>query len=319
MHCIGVDVSKQELVTYDGVSERVFPNTPGLAAFRRFVGSASEAIIVFEPTSTYSRRLEKFCRTQKIACCQLNPRVVPHYRQVGKGRSKTDKTDAELLYRYGTERGQEEAGQLMNDALAQAVAARLACHRVVQKARVAYQGLLDALEHDPATEKGLLSGLRREVAELKLRETRQLEEARAVVAADADAAKRLNVLLSIPGIGPMTALTLLALFRKYPGVNRQQLVALGGLDPIQIQSGTSVHGKSRISKRGNREARKCLFEATLSAARFNPGIRAIYRRLKAEGKPDKVARIAAARKLLLLAHAIYESGDPFRLPVEEVS
>jgi transposase len=211
-----------------------------------------------------------------------------------------------------TERGQGEAEQLTNDVLAQAVAARLACHRVVQKARVAYQGLLEALEHDPATGKSLLSGLRREIAELKARETHQLEEAQAVVAADAEAAKCLDVLLSIPGIGPMTALTLLAMFRKYPGVNRQQLGALGGLDPIQIQSGTSIHGKSRISKRGNREVRKCLFEATLSAARFNPGIRSIYRRLKGEGKPDKVARIAAARKLLLLAHAIYESGEPFR-------
>lgn len=319
MHCIGVDVSKQELVTYDGVSERVFANTPGLASFRRFIGSAPDLVIVFEPTSTYSRRLETLCRTERIACCQLNPRVVPHYRQVGKGRSKTDKTDAELLYRYGIERGREEAGQLTNDALAQAVAARLACHRVVQKARVAYQGLLDALEHDPATEKELLGGLRREIAELKAREARQLEEAQAVVAVDADAAERFGVLLSIPGVGPMTALTLLALFRKYPDVNRQQLVALGGLDPIQVQSGTSVHGKSRISKRGSREVRKCLFEATLSAARFNPSIRVIYRRLKAEGKPDKVARIAAARKLLLLAHAIYESGQPFSAPVEEVS
>ena len=62
------------------------------------------------------------------------------------------------------------------------------------------------------------------------------------------------------------------------------------------------------------QVRKYLYEATLSAARFNPGIRAIYRRLKDEGKPDKVARIAAARKLLLLAHAIYESGEPFRAP-----
>ncbi len=75
----------------------------------------------------------------------------------------------------------------------------------------------------------------------------------------------------------------------------------------------------RIRKRGNREVRRCLFEATLSAARFNPGIHAIYRRLKDEGKPDKVARIAAARELLLLAHAIYESGERFKVPAEEVS
>jgi transposase len=319
MHCIGVDVSKQELVAYDGVNERVFPNVSGLAAFRRFVGTASDAVIVFEPTSTYSRRLETLCRTQRIACCQLNPRVIPHYRQVGKGRSKTDKTDAELLYRYGIERGQEEAGQLTNDPVAQTVAAHLAWYRVVQKARVAYQGLLDALEHDPATGKAFLGGLRREIDELKTRETRQVAQAQAVVAREEDAAKRFDALLSIPGIGPITALTLLALFRKYPDVNRQQLVALGGLDPIQVQSGTSVHGKSRISKRGNREVRKRLYEATLSAARYNPNIQAIYRRLKDQGKPDKVARTAAARKLLLLAHAVYESGEAFRLPSEEVT
>ncbi len=77
--------------------------------------------------------------------------------------------------------------------------------------------------------------------------------------------------------------------------------------------------KSRISKRGNREVRKRLYEATLSAARYNPNIQAIYRRLKDQGKPDKVARTAAARKLLLLAHAIYESGESFRAPAEEVT
>jgi transposase len=60
-----------------------------------------------------------------------------------------------------------------------------------------------------------------------------------------------------------------------------------------------VRVKPRTSKSGNREVRKCPFEATLSAVRFNPCIRAIYRRLKDEGKPDKVARIAAARNLLL--------------------
>jgi transposase len=319
MHCIGVDVSKQELVTFDGETERVFANTPGLRTFRRFVSDVSDPLIVFEPTSTYSRRLETLCRVERIACCLLNPRVIPHYRQVGKGRSKTDKTDAELLYRYGTERGPGEAKQLSHDVLAQAVAARLACHRVIQKARVAYQGLLDALDHDPGTERELLRDLRLAIADLKQQEKIQLAAAQAAILADEQVARRFRALLSIPGVGPMTALSLLALFRRYPGVNRRQLVALGGLDPIQVQSGTSVHGKSRISKRGNHEVRKCLFEATLSAARYNPSIQAIYRRLKDEGKPDKVARIAAARKLLLLAHSIYGSGDPFRDPTEEVT
>ena len=82
------------------------------------------------------------------------------------------------------------------------------------------------------------------------------------------------------------------------------------VDQITIKSGTSVHGKSRISKRGSGEVRKRLYEATLSAARYDPSVRAIHWRLKEEGKPDKVARTAAARKLLLIAHAIYKSGEP---------
>ena len=60
--------------------------------------------------------------------------------------------------------------------------------------------------------------------------------------------------------------------------------------------------------------RKRLYQATLSAARYNPSVKALYRRLKEQGKPDKVARIAAARKLLLIAHAIYKSGELFHDP-----
>ena len=134
-----------------------------------------------------------------------------------------------------------------------------------------------------------------------------------------EAGQQLQSLLSIPGIDPITALTLLSLFRKHPAVSRSQIVALVGLDPIQLQSGTSIHRKAKISKRGNRQVRKRLYEATLSAARYNSNIRSIYRRLKDQGRPDKVARTAAARKLLLIAHAIFKSGDVYRLPTEETA
>ena len=314
MHCIGVDVSKQELVTFDGTKERIFPNTRGLAEFGRFLKRSANALVVFEPTSTYSRRLETLCRTDRISCCSLNPRVVPHLRQVGRGRSKTDSSDAELLYRYGIERGHSEAVQLEYDSLAESILARLACYKVAQKARVAYQGVVEALSQDPATPQALLAELEAEIAELKGKEREHLVAAQEIVEEDEQAAQRLSALLSMPGVGPITGLTLLALFRKYPDANRSQIVALAGFDPIQFQSGTSVHGKSRISKRGNRDVRKRLFEATLSAARYNPSIRSIYRRLKEQGKPDKVARIAAARKLLLIAHAIYKSGESYRDP-----
>ena len=180
-----------------------------------------------------------------------------------------------------------------------------------------HQGLHEALENDPATPRALLEELNTEISELRKKEKLYLVAAQRIVEEDEQMGRRLVALLSIPGIGPITALTLLAMFRKYPNANRSQIVALVGFDPIQFQSGTSVHGKARISKRGNRELRKRLYQATLSAARYNPSVRALHRRLKEQGKPDKVATVAAARKLLLIAHAIYNSGEMFCDPNEK--
>jgi len=109
MQCIGVDVSKQELVTYDGVRGQTFPNDKQLDKFTEYLNSVEHVVVVFEPTSTYSHRLQAFCARRSISICQLNPRVVPNLRKASRRRSKTDKTDAELLYQYGMDRGKDEA------------------------------------------------------------------------------------------------------------------------------------------------------------------------------------------------------------------
>jgi len=151
---------------------------------------------------------------------------------------------------------------------------------------------------------------------LKEKEQECLARAQKLIEKEEAAANSLQALLSIPGVGPITAITLLMLFRRYPHTNRRQIIALAGLDPIEHRSGSSVHKKPRISKRGSSEIRKRLYEATLPAARFNPVVKRFYRRLKERGKPEKVARIAAARKLLLIAHAIYKSGEFYQRPKE---
>ncbi len=318
MQCIGVDVGKQDLVTYDGEKERIFPNRKGLPEFAEFVDHGREVLIVFEATSTYSHKLEALCREKSIPTVKLNPRLIPSLREVNNKRSKTDQTDAELLYQYGEERGNDEAKQTRSaDQLALTVSAQLALYRVTQKARVAYQGLREALSQDPGTPGELLAELAETIASLKEKEQRCITQAQKLIEEEEAASWSLQSLISIPGLGPVTAITLLALFRRYPGTNRKQIVALAGLDPIEYRSGSSVHKKPRISKRGSSEIRKRLYEATLSAARFNPAVNGIYRRLKERGKPEKLARIAAARKLLLIAHAIYKTGEPYRSPISE--
>ena len=171
MQCIGVDVSKQALVTYDGEKERTFPNKEGLPEFAEFMNHGREVLIVFEATSTYSRKLEAFCQERGIPTVKLNPRLIPSLREVSNKRSKTDETDAELLYRYGVERGESEAKGLQAvDRLTQAVSVQLAIYRGTQKARVAYQGLFEALSQDPSTTKELLVELTDMITSLKERE-----------------------------------------------------------------------------------------------------------------------------------------------------
>jgi transposase len=317
MQCIGVDVSKQVLVTYDGERERVFPNRKGLPELAEFLDHGREVLIIFEATSTYSRKLEALCHERGLPTVKLNPRLIPNLREVNNKRSKTDQTDAELLYRYGLERGESEAQELRAvDRLTGAISVQLAIYRVTQKARVAYQGLLEALSQDPSTPKELLAELSSTITSLKEKEQECIARAQKLIEEEEAAAGAFQALLSIPGVGPITAITLLTLFRRYPDTNRRQIVALVGLDPLEHRSGSSVHKKPRISKRGSGEIRKRLYEATLPAARFNPAVKRIYQRLKGRGKPEKVARIAAARKLLLIAHAIYKSGERYRVPVD---
>ncbi len=227
MQCIGVDVGKQALVTYDGEKERVFPNRKDLPEFTEFVNHGREVLIVFEATSTYSRRLEALCREKNILTVKLNPRLIPSLREVEGRRSKTDHTDAELLYRYGVERGKDEARRARSvDRLTQAVSAQLAIYRVTQKARVSYQGLLEALSQDPSTPKEVLEELTETVTSLKEKEQECITQAQKLIKEEEAAAQSFQVLMSIPGVGPVTAITLVALFRRYPGTNRKQIVAL---------------------------------------------------------------------------------------------
>ncbi len=202
MQCIGVDVGKQVLVTYDGEKERVFPNRVGLPEFAEFVNHGREVLIVFEATSTYLHKLEALCQEKNILTVKLNPRLIPSLREVNNKRSKTDKTDAELLYQYGVERGQDEARESRPvDRLAQAVLTQLAIYRVTQKARVSYQGLFEALSQDPSTPKELLKDISETISSLKEKERKCIAQAKQLIEEEEASAQSLRLLMSIPTSG----------------------------------------------------------------------------------------------------------------------
>lgn len=145
--------------------------------------------------------------------------------------------------------------------------------------------------------------LKRSLRELDRRMEKMRRHALAVIQQDAELRSRFALLLSIPGVGEISALNLLGeLALLAPGLTVRQWVAHSGLDPAHHQSGTSVLGRSRISRAGNRYLRRALYMPALVAVRRDPCLRAFYQALAARHKAKLQALIAVARKML---HAIF--------------
>ncbi len=149
------------------------------------------------------------------------------------------------------------------------------------------------------------------IADLETRIT-TLEAEIETVLADSAWTESAVLLRTINSVGPLTTAWLLVLtlnFQHCP--TAAAAAAYAGLVPMAHESGTSVRGRSRLRHGGNKRLRTALYLATLNATRFNPVIREFYERLRAKGKPKKVARCAAARKLLQIAWAVVTTGVPF--------
>jgi transposase len=152
--------------------------------------------------------------------------------------------------------------------------------------------------------------LKRNLKHLKV-ELIELQK-RLLALVEKDQQHQLKLLKSIPGIGAKTALFLVVItngFTKFETAS--QLCSYVGITPILRESGSSVRGRRRISKVGNKNLRKLLFLCSFSASKYNKACRDLYERLVAKGKSKKLALIAVANKLLKQVFAIAKSGIPF--------
>jgi len=173
--------------------------------------------------------------------------------------------------------------------------------------RTALKNKLHGLKAKGITKSLVVTSVRRQIRnlnqEVSTLETK-LEEV--VKAHQADLITRL---CSIPGIGKRTAIYLIVItqgFEKFE--NSRQLISYFGLDPTIHESGSSVRGKSRISKTGNNLIRNLLFMCSFTACEHNKSCSEIYQRIIAKGKSKKLALIAVANKLLKQSLAIAKSG-----------
>ena len=298
MHdCAGIDVSKDHLDlarTGDPRGERV-PNTPtGVPTLVRKLLKDPPRLVVIESTGGYERLALDSLAQAHIPISLVNPWRVRRFGE-GLGQlAKTDPIDARLLAIYAEK--VEPAATVVPRPGDRKLAIYTRRRRQLIDMIVAEKNRLEA--NDPWLSKqlwGVIRLLERRVAKI---------DALIDAAIERDDAKAHNrqILQSAPSVGPGIARTLLIDLPELGSLDRKQIASLCGLAPFARDSGRKRGQRSiRAGRPGPRTA---LYLGAMNAARFNPALKPLYERLRAAGKPAKLAFIAVARKLLTILNAM---------------
>lgn len=299
---IGIDVSKERLDAHrlpDGSTKQFTNDSTGHKALIRWIKSMPVDRIVFEATGLYARDLERALSSAGLPAIKVNPRQARRFAEAVGTLAKTDAVDAVMLARMGKALElapappQSESILLLKELLLARRA--LIKDQTAAKNRQKFANL-------PIVKKIISQRIRqieRDIATIDADIAKHISE-------DAKLANRVAILLSIPGIGAVTAAIVIIEMPELGAIDHKQAASLAGIAPMVRQSGSRA-GKAHI--RGGRAAlRQALYMPALVATRFNPQLKALYDRLINAGKPPKIAITAVMRKLIIVANALLRKG-----------
>ena len=302
---VGIDVAKAQLdvaIGPNGESFSVANDETGIKELLRRLEPAD--LVIIEATGGLEVPVASALATAGIAVAVVNPRQVRDFARATGQLAKTDALDAQVLARFGE--AVKPQVRALRDAQAQALEALVNRRRqlvemlTAEKNRRANSPKVihkSIDEHIRWLEKRL-SGLDDELAGL-VRETPIWRE-------------RDELLRTVPGVGKVLSITLLAHLPELGALNRKQIAALAGLAPFNRDSG-SLRG-SRCIWGGRAQVRRVLYMAVVAAVRSNPVIKNFYAQLRARGKYPKSALTACMRKLLVILNAMLHNQTPWQTP-----
>jgi transposase len=301
---IGIDVSKDQLdvATPDGA--RQWPNAPD--GHRQLVEQLAKwplEAIVLEATGGYERAVVAELAAAGLPVVVVNPRQVRDFARATGQLAKTDTIDAKILAQFG-QAVRPEQRPLPSEKqleLQQQLARRRQLVGMLTAEDNRSQQATDTLVRK--TINAVRTTLKKQIDQLDDQLQRTIEETPAW-------REKENLLRSVPGVGPQTALALLAELPELGTCSRQQIAALVGVAPLNRDSGK--RRGQRMIWGGRASVRSALYMATLVAARHNPVIRAHYEHLQKVGKRKKVALVACMRKLLCMLNAILREQKPWQ-------
>jgi len=323
MKYLGVDVSKEKLdcclLHSAGETKRktkvVSNSVAGVNSLLAFLDKEAiardDVHVVMEGTGVYHQLAAETLFDAGVRVSIVNPAQVKSFGLGLAVRTKNDSKDSFVLARYG--------------ALLQPApwTAPSAAARRLQ----AYIAREDAIKKDIQREKNrreksvvgnvpedLLASIDETIAFLE----RQLEAVRKKISdhikKNPDLKDDMQLLTSIPGIGPEVGHRMLSVMHNHQFRAAEQMAAYLGLVPVERQSGTSLHARPKMSKAGPGKMRAVMYLPAVTAKRCNPHIRALADRMAAKGKSPKAIVVAAMRKLVHLCFGVLKSRTPYAQP-----
>ena len=321
----GIDVAKKELVVCLGriyedlktelYAHKTFTNNPkGFEALLLWVKKHSDQDVllrfVMEATGVYHEALAYFLDEQGYELSIILPNKISNYIRTLDIKTVTDKSASEAITRFGLERKLENWKRPKELYRKLRQLSRERDQVVVERTVVKNQLHAEKSEAFPNAKT-----LKRIMERLKMLVKQEKEikaDMQALISEDPEVKRQVKLICTIPGIGILTAITILAETNGFELIrNRRQLASYAGFDLKEKQSGTSVKGKAKISKRGNKYLRKAMHLPALAAIRSDDRAKAIFTRLVSKHGIKMKAAVAVQRKLLEMSFTIFKTLTPY--------
>jgi transposase len=301
----GIDASKGKLdIAVHGQSGwwEVANDLPGWRKLAQLLTRAGVRRVGIEATGGYERGVVEHLRAAGFIVLVLQPVQVKAFGRARLRRAKNDKLDAALIAACAASLQQVRSAP---DPRLAELAEQLTFLEQIEEDIKRFKTRLEHIA-EPKLRRIVLD----DIARLKARRLSRIRDIARQLRAHHDLAIRLDLVMSIPGIGERTALALLVRMPELGRISREEAAALAGLAPFDNDSG-QYKGQRRIAG-GRARLRRSLFAAALPAAfRWNKAVMALYARLIAAGKAHNAALIACARKLLIYANTVLQRGTPW--------
>jgi len=322
---VGIDVAQKELVITLGrmqddwmpelYARKSFENTKkGFTALVSWVGKLTvdgcQIRYVMEATGVYHESLAYFLDENGHGVTVVLPNKISNYFKTLEVKTITDKTAADAIALFGLEKKLNlwKKPKPIFKKIRQLTRER---EQLIQSRTIA-KNQLHAEQSEAEPGKKTIERLKKQIAFFNKQEKEIKEELDALQQSEEQVNKTIKRISSITGVGKLTAATVLAETNGFELVrNKRQLSSYAGYDVREKQSGTSVNGSSRISKKGNKYLRKAMYMPALTAIRHDDRFKAVYARLIARHGIKMKAAVAVQRKLLEMIYTIYKANVPY--------